>query len=144
MADLRESSIGFRVISYAPIQVFLSHVSEDRELANYLGERLSESGFQVWWAEERLLPGENWARATGDALEQSDAMIVLVSPDSASSRRVREELNYALGASNYAGRVIPVVVRPTKKMPWILRKMKVLRAGKDREQLSKRVIEQLQ
>ena len=126
------------------MKVFISHVSKDRALAKYLADELNQGGFEVWRAEEQILPGENWALKIGHALEESDAMVVLVSPDSVASPSVRNEINYALGASNYAGRVIPVVVRPTKEMPWFLRTLKPLRLGKDRVKVSKSIIDGLQ
>lgn len=125
------------------MKVFFSYAHKDGELARYLTRQLSEDGFEVWSAEEEILPGDNWALKIGHALEESDAMVVLVSPDSVRSPRVREEINYALGSSKYADRVIPVVVRPTEGMPWFLRSLTTLRLGKDRGRLGKRIISQL-
>lgn len=126
------------------MRVFISHVSQEKKLAGFLADRLTGAGFHVWRAEEQILPGDNWALKVGRALEESDTMIVLVSPDAARSQWVRREIEYALGSPNYAGRVIPIVVRPTDDMPWVLRSLPSFRASKDRAQLSRSVIHQLQ
>ena len=126
------------------MKVFISHAQQDRTLADDLAARLSDAGYEVWRAEEQLLPGENWALKIGQALEESDAMVVLVSPESVRSQSVREEINYALGSPNYAGRVIPVLVRPTAEMPWVFRKLNVVPAGKSRVKLGNTIINALQ
>ena len=126
------------------MRVFISHVSQEDKLAGLLADQLTGAGFHVWRAEEQLLPGDNWALKTGRALEESDAMIVLVSPEAARSQWVRREIDFALGSPNYAGRVIPILVRPTDDMPWVLRSLTSFRASKDSAQLSRKVIHQLQ
>lgn len=126
------------------MRVFLSYDSRDKQLASLLARSLASSGFDVWHHEGRVLPGDNWARKVAEALEHSDAMVVLVSPQSMRSRFVREEINYALGSSKYAGRVVPVLVRPTDEMPWYLKKLSLVRVGKDRAEVGRRVIDALQ
>ncbi|MFH0980739.1 MAG: toll/interleukin-1 receptor domain-containing protein [Planctomycetota bacterium] len=125
------------------MKVFISYAPQDKKLAEYLSQRLSKKGFEVWRPEEQILPGENWALKYGQALEDSDAMIVLVSPEALRSRGVREEIQYALSSMQYADRVIPVVVRPTRKMPWFLRKLPLLSVGKSRTRLSQSLLKHL-
>lgn len=125
------------------MKVFISHGHQDRDLASFLRHELAKDGFDAFQAEDEVLPGDNWALKAGQALEDSDAMVVLVSPDSVRSRRVRREIDFALGSSKYAGRVIPVVVEPTEDMPWFLRKLTPVKVGRNRAQLSKRIIDQL-
>ena len=69
------------------------------------------------------MPGDNAASEISDALEGSDAVIVLVAPESMRSAWVRQEINFALGSPRYAGRLIPVLVKPTDEIPWILQKL---------------------
>jgi len=38
------------------------------------------------------------------------------------SENVRREIEYALGHPKYEDRLFPVVVRPTRDIPWILRR----------------------
>src|SRR6266487_333029 len=104
------------------MKVFLSYASEDREVAKELASHLAKEKIEAWDPAEALFPGDNWALKIGKALEQSDAMVVLLSPNSVKSEWVLHELQYALSTPHYKGRVIPVVVRPTKDIPWILKR----------------------
>ncbi|WP_089729350.1 toll/interleukin-1 receptor domain-containing protein [Candidatus Thiosymbion oneisti] len=106
------------------MNVFISYSHEDSEWANTLAERLRSAGFGVWDPETELYPGDNFALKIAEALENADAMVALVSPDAMASEWVRREIDFALGASQFSGRLIPVVVRPTEGFPWILRKLK--------------------
>lgn len=105
------------------MKVFLSYAHADEHWATELSARLSAAGLAVWDANRVVLPGDNWARAIAAALEQSDAMVVLVSPQSMESQSVLREIEYALGSKSFKGRLVPVLVRPTTKLPWILRKL---------------------
>ena len=67
-------------------------------------------------------------KAVGRALEESEAMVVLLTPSAIGSRWVLREMEYALGAKNYSNRLIPVVVGDkdglaTTGVPWIIRRM---------------------
>ena len=108
------------------MQIFLSYARSDEAFAKALSSQLTKRGLSVWSTDDEVLPGDNaWLRA-GEALKNSKAMVVLVSPQSMRSEHVRREIEYALGDPNYEGRVFPVQVRPTQNIPWILRKFKTL------------------
>ena len=110
------------------MQVFLSYSHPDTALAEALATYLEKKGFSVWNPQAQLMPGDNvWLR-NGEALEKSQAMVVLISPDSMRSEWVRGEIEYALGHKNYEGKLFPVQVKPTSSMPWILQKFNVLDA----------------
>ena len=110
------------------MKVFLSHSHADAPLAARVSEALQRSGFEVWDSDFNLLPGDNWAAEVGRALEESEAMVVLLTPAVTDSPYVKREIEYALGAKNYSNRLIPVVVGdperiPAKEIPWIVRRM---------------------
>jgi len=110
------------------VQVFLSYAHGDRALAEQLAEDLRKRGLSVWSHEAELLPGDNvWLR-NGEALKNSEAMVVLVSPEAMRSEWVQHEIEYALGNRNYEDRLFPVQVRPTASMPWILSRFKIFDA----------------
>jgi TIR domain-containing protein len=121
------------------MQVFLSYAPSDEAFAKALSSQLSRRGLSVWSPGEEVLPGDNvWLRI-GEALENSRAMIVLVSPDSMRSENVRREIEYALGQPNYEGRLFPVQVRPTKDIPWVLRRFKTLDAKQSAAKVSESI-----
>lgn len=68
-------------------------------------------------------------------------MVVLISPKSVKSEQVEHEIQFALTRPQYKGRLIPVVVRPTKDIPWILTKFPVIRVGKDLGRAVNRITE---
>lgn len=113
------------------MKIFLSYAASDRQVAGRLAEGLRCEGLEVWAAEKEVLPGDNYGLQIGRALESAEAMAVLVSPESMQSASVQSEINYALGASNFAGRLIPVIVRPTRSMPWIMERFPSVKVGGD-------------
>ena len=99
-------------------KVFLSHAHSDSKVARELVEAPHAEGFSTSHDTE-VLPGESWAAAIDQQLQESDAMVVLLSPDWAASRYNRSEVSYALGAPRFEGRLIPVIVKKTKDYPWV-------------------------
>ena len=88
-------------------------------------------------------PGENWALKYGKGLETSDAMIVLLSPDAAKSDWVRHEIDYALSSPRFKDRLIPLLVRNTAEVPWILERQQLIRATKDMNATARNVVSAL-
>jgi TIR domain len=125
------------------MKVFISYAHGDRDVAQDLAKPLADSGYEVLDPAQELGPGDNWALKIGEALEACQAMIVLVSPDSAKSEWVRREIEFALGSASYEHRLISVQVRPTVNMPWILRKLPLIRLDKNRAETVKHIVDQL-
>jgi hypothetical protein len=114
-------------MSRAANKVFLSYDRADRDPARKIAEQLREAGLTVWDPEQELLPGADWNTALRKALETSEALVVLLSPDAMQSRSVSHEIEYALGARHLRGRLIPVLLRATRQVPWILRDLQMIR-----------------
>ncbi|MEW6366291.1 MAG: toll/interleukin-1 receptor domain-containing protein [Acidobacteriota bacterium] len=106
-------------------RIFLSHAARDHQMASKLAGRLREEGFDVFLQEE-LPAGANFALEVGRKLEKADIMVVLLSPDAVASSWVQREIEYALTSRRLKGRLVPVQVRPTKDIPWILRHLNFL------------------
>jgi hypothetical protein len=125
-------------------KVFISYAPPDRNFAQELATQLSQEGLDVWLDAAELVPGDNYALAIGKALEQSDAMVVLLSPYSVASDLVRQEIEYALGSQKYKDRLIPVLIRPTERIPWILSKLLRLDLTQSNlDQVSRSIVNQL-
>ena len=111
-------------------QVFLSHARGEQELAAAIAGKLSKQGIQVWNDQQVTGPAD-WSREVAKALEQSDAMIALLTPHSFSSSYVRSELEHALFDDRYKHRLLPVLIGAESedfiRLPWILTRMQVLR-----------------
>ena len=110
------------------MKVFVSHSDADAPLAALVSDGLRKRGLEVWDPDLDHLPGDNWAATVGRALEESEAMVVLLTPAAVDSPYVKHEIEYALGARNYSNRLVPVVVGDPKRVsteniPWIVRRM---------------------
>jgi len=110
------------------MNVFISYSSTDKELARQIADALRNASFQVW-NDTQIFPGDNWAELIANELRESDAMVVLLTPNSVDSPYINAEVGYALGEQGYKGRVIPVLAAPSEqlpelelKIPWILKK----------------------
>ncbi len=117
------------------MKVFLSYSHKDSKLAEKIAKELSKFNLDVWNAETEIFPGDNWAEKVSNALKDSDAMVVLITPDSLASKTVQREIEYALGDNSYNKRLIPVLIGseesvPEKSIPWILQKLQTIRLSK--------------
>jgi hypothetical protein len=127
------------------MKVFISHAHKDAALARKVATVLRESGLDVWNEEYEIMPGENWAEKISEALKESEAMVVLLTPEALESSNVLWEIGYALGKESYEKRLIPVIVGnpdrlPQDKIPWILRRLTMINLpeqGKDEESIRK-------
>ena len=106
------------------MKVFLSYAAEDQASADALAVHLQSSGFEVWNRASELFPGDNWPLEVGRALQEAEAMVVLVSPAMAASSWVQNEVQFALGDRRFKDRVIPWILSPTPEIPWILRRFR--------------------
>ena len=127
------------------MKVFISHAADDDILARKVAASLREAGLEVWDNTEEILPGENWASRITEALQESEAMVVLLTPSALRSSHVKHEIAYALGKQDYSWRVIPVLAAPPEQLPredipWILNRLQMVRLpghGQDEEALRK-------
>lgn len=91
----------------ASIDLFLSYSRKDGEAMHVVQEALREAGLSVW-TDEGLEPGrESWQDAIAEALTQAHAMVVLLSPNSAQSTWVKNEIGFAQTRNK---RIFPVLI----------------------------------
>ncbi|HEV7798401.1 MAG TPA: toll/interleukin-1 receptor domain-containing protein [Pyrinomonadaceae bacterium] len=122
------------------MKVFISRAPENEALAKKLGKALKRAGWDVW-DDDQILPGDNWAEKIGQALEETQAMVVLLTGSALSSSAVRWEIAYALGSKRLKDRLIPVLVgseenTSTHNFPWILNHLKMIKlpeSGKEED-----------
>ena len=108
------------------MSAFISYAAADRAWARQFCRHLEALGVDAWLDTDELFPGDNWHRAIGNALERSDALLVLVSPISVHSESVQREIEFALGSEKFEHRIIPIILEPTDEMPWILGKFQTV------------------
>lgn len=96
------------------MRVFLAYSSTDRAVAERVDLALKGAGHTVFFDRTSLPPGETFDLRILTALEESDLIVFLISPDSiASGAYTLTELEGARQRwPTPAGHVLPVVVRP--------------------------------
>ena len=118
------------------MKVFLSHSSndtDDRALIQKITDELTRAGMEVWDDTREIYPGDNWAQVTSQALEESQAMVVLFTPESVDSKWIQWDIGFALGNVAYKNRLVPVLIGDPNRFseenlpfPWIFRHLKVV------------------
>jgi formylglycine-generating enzyme required for sulfatase activity len=84
-------------VSPRPLRVFLCHSSGDKPATRALYHLLIQSGVDAWLDEKKLLPGQNWRQEIPKAVQEADAVIVLLSQDSTTKEGyVQKEIKFAL------------------------------------------------
>jgi hypothetical protein len=83
------------------MRVFLSHSSQDKAVVRQLYQKLSSDGFDVWFDEERLLPGQDWNREITHAVRNADTIIICLSHRAVTkSGYFQKEIRWALDAAD--------------------------------------------
>lgn len=120
------------------MKVFISYASKDEPLATKIVESLEEAGLEAWYKKREILPGDNWAEKVASGLKESNAMIVLVTPEALESDAVQSSISYALSEPTFSRRLIPVIVGGSEeflgdRMPWIFKHLHTVKLSKDGE-----------
>jgi hypothetical protein len=127
------------MILQGSMNVYISYSGADEKWADQLRTALGDHDIDVWNPASQIAPGQNWGLKYGNALKNADAVVVLLSPASVKSDWVRHEIEFALSSPQFRDRLIPVIVRPTDDIPWILRKQQIIRATKDTDETARRI-----
>ena len=90
-------------------QVFLAYAQADVEVMHNIRRSLWRQGFTVWSNQTDIPTGEAFKRVVNRGIEEADAMVYLLSPDSLKSQYCQYELNYAVALKK---RVVPILVKP--------------------------------
>jgi hypothetical protein len=88
------------------VEIFLSHNTRDRHWCEWLRDSAKKVGVSAYLAEHDSSPGTNLAKRVTDALDRSDAVVVLITNNSVSAPYVNQEIGYALKARKL---IIPLV-----------------------------------
>jgi TIR domain-containing protein len=97
------------------MKIFLSYSSKDRASAEEISLALTASGHDVFFDRVLLKPGDGYNRRLSEAIDQADAFVFLITPDSIRSG------TYSLSELKFArekwprpeNRVLPVMLKPT-------------------------------
>lgn len=101
---------------------FVSYSREDSEFALRLAQDLKKAGAHIWLDQMDIQPGYPWDNAIEDALMASPLMLLILSPSSAKSDNVRNEISFALEQGKtvipvlYMNCVVPLRLQRTQRI----------------------------
>jgi glucokinase len=75
--------------------VFISHTTQDQALAEVFCRHLEEAGISCWIAPRNVLPGQRYAEAIVEAIEECGVFLLLFSWDATRSPHVSNEIEKA-------------------------------------------------
>lgn len=112
------------------MRIFLSYASQDRAAAQSIELALREAGHDVFFDRDDLPAGEEFHNRIRSAIEKSDLMVFLLSPDAVDAGSYTlTELEIAEQIFKHAsGRLLPVILRktPRENTPPVLRSVTYL------------------
>jgi WD40 repeat protein len=92
--------------------IFISYSRKDLDFAKRIVQALKENSLDVWIDWMSIWKGEEWKPAIQRGIEEADAFLFLISPDSVISEPCNEEITHALENNKL---IIPIVIRDAKK-----------------------------
>jgi hypothetical protein len=90
--------------------IFISYSRKDIDFVRKLAGDLEKAGYDVWWDLTDLRGGDEWVTRIAAAIEASETVIVVLSPNSIQSEWVRKEYTQAIGLHK---RIIPIMFMPS-------------------------------
>lgn len=88
--------------------IFVSYSSKDRTFAVSFTEELKKLGANVWIDQLGIGLGENWDNAIEEALENSDTVMLILSPTSVESPNVQDEVSIAINTDK---KFVPILIK---------------------------------
>ncbi len=126
------------------MKVYISYTSSDKPIADALAFELKKRGIGTH-LDSQILPGASIKKQTSTLIQDSDAIIAILSKHSFSSEWVRKEIDEALFNEKFKNKFFPVLLSNNKndlaRLPWVLQKIYHLRLSPDHspEVLGKRI-----
>src|SRR5262245_20437218 len=92
-------------------EIFISYSRRDQEFVTRLASDLDAQVAGVWFDQSAIQLGEKWHDEIMEGIRDCKAFILVLSPDAAESKYVREEVNKALELDKT---IFPILYRPGK------------------------------
>jgi hypothetical protein len=90
-------------------KIFISYSRKDMDFVRKLAGDLEKAGYDVWWDITDLHGGDDWVRTIPVAIETSQFIVVVLSPNSVASEWVEKEYTEALSLRK---KIIPIMLAP--------------------------------
>jgi len=115
---------------------FLSYARDDQAVARRFADDLIGAGVNVWVDQYEIRPSQSWDREVEAAVRGCDGMIVLLSPRSAASPNVADEVSVAIETGKD---IIPILIAACT-IPLRLTRMQFIDATRDYEEAYRRCL----
>jgi hypothetical protein len=100
--------------------VFISYKSDYKPWVETLARNLKRQRFEVWLDDWRRMPGDLIAGTLDEAINNSKAGVLVVTPEAAASGWVQEEYATMLAREKRGGfRLIPIILRESSGIPFL-------------------------
>jgi len=96
--------------------VFISYSSRDRERCARIVETIENAGIRCWVAPRDISPGALWMESVTEAVDNSSALLLLVTAFSNDSNQVRRELERAISKSKI---IVPMILDEVQFSKWM-------------------------
>jgi WD40 repeat protein len=90
--------------------IFISYSRRDLNFAQKIVDALAENELDTWIDWKSIPKGEDWEQEIYRGIEEADAFLFLISPDSVESEMCNKEIAHAVANGK---RILPIVVRDT-------------------------------
>ncbi|MHB8625433.1 MAG: toll/interleukin-1 receptor domain-containing protein [Aggregatilineales bacterium] len=91
------------------MKLFISYSRADMAIAMRLADDLAQQGYSLWLDVRSIPHGANWDNEVQRGLDESDVMLVLLSPSSSSSQNVADEWSYFIEKRK---KILPLMIQP--------------------------------
>ncbi|MEM7796725.1 MAG: CHASE2 domain-containing protein [Cyanobacteria bacterium P01_C01_bin.118] len=103
-----KAEIDRQIKSLGKFDIFLAFHPKDKVFVKRLYDALTQQDYSIWVDWEDILPGSDWQKAIDTAIESSNNIVFIVSPDSLKSHQTLGCLEQAI---RYNKRIIPICWR---------------------------------
>lgn len=103
--------------------IFISYSRNDGKFARKLEAHLRKKGVEVWIDTQGIPVGIKWSTAVQQGLQESDLLIVIISPDSMISSNVEDEWQYFL---DHKKPIVPILLKPTDRIHFQLSRLQYI------------------
>lgn len=90
-------------------KIFISYSNKDEKFATRLADRLLKSGFDVWQDTITVESGQIWMDEIQKGITESEAILLILSPNTQTSTWVTKEVSYA---EKHDKKILPILHKP--------------------------------
>lgn len=123
------------------MHIFISYSFKDSQFAERLAKEFEKMGVQVFVGAQEIEAGDSIPQAIGDAINNCNYFIIIMSPDSVKSDWVKREIDIAIMRKNIT--IVPVLYKECVIPPLLTPLLHIDVTGETEEKAIEKVVEKL-